>query len=86
VGDRDATYDFVVGVNLFGLFRSIKDLRSEARRQGSAADLVITRRWRGWWHRPYSAVYAAVRPGPSRSRSRCAPSWDGGPVGSGSPC
>jgi len=59
----DATYDFVVGVNLLGLFRSIKTFVPKLVEQGSAADLVITASMAGMVASPYSAVYAASKAG-----------------------
>jgi NAD(P)-dependent dehydrogenase (short-subunit alcohol dehydrogenase family) len=58
-----ATYDFVVGVNLLGLFHSIKTFVPKLIAQGSAADLVITASMAGMVASPYSAVYAASKAG-----------------------
>jgi len=59
----DATYDFVVGVNLLGLFHSIKTFVPLLLHQGTAADLVITASMAGMVTSPYSAVYAASKAG-----------------------
>lgn len=59
----DATYDFVVGVNLLGLFHSMKTFVPKLVAQGSAADLVITASMAGMVASPYSAVYAASKAG-----------------------
>ena len=59
----DATHDFVVGVNLLGLFHSIKTFVPKLVAQGSAADLVITASMAGMVTSPYSAVYAASKAG-----------------------
>jgi NAD(P)-dependent dehydrogenase (short-subunit alcohol dehydrogenase family) len=59
----DTTYDFVVGVNLLGLFHSIKTFVPKLVAQGSAADLVITASMAGMVASPYSAVYAASKAG-----------------------
>lgn len=59
----DATYDFVVGVNLRGLFHSIKTFVPKLVAQGSAADLVITASMAGMVASPYSGVYAASKAG-----------------------
>jgi NAD(P)-dependent dehydrogenase (short-subunit alcohol dehydrogenase family) len=59
----DATYDFVVGVNLLGLFHSIKTFVPRLVAHGSAADLVITASMAGMVASPYSAVYAASKAG-----------------------
>jgi NAD(P)-dependent dehydrogenase (short-subunit alcohol dehydrogenase family) len=57
------TYDFVVGVNLLGLFHSIKTFVPKLVAQGSAADLVITASMAGMVASPYSGVYAASKAG-----------------------
>ena len=59
----DATYDFVVGVNLRGLFTSIKAFVPRLVEQGSAADLVITASMAGMVASPFSGVYAASKAG-----------------------
>ncbi|WP_319448176.1 MULTISPECIES: SDR family NAD(P)-dependent oxidoreductase [unclassified Mycobacterium] len=59
----DATYDFVVGVNLLGLFHSIKTFVPRLVAQGHAADVVITASMAGMVASPYSAVYAASKAG-----------------------
>jgi NAD(P)-dependent dehydrogenase (short-subunit alcohol dehydrogenase family) len=59
----DATYDFVVGVNLLGLFHSIKTFVPLLLDQGTAADLVITASMAGMVASPYSGVYAASKAG-----------------------
>ena len=59
----EATYDFVVGVNLRGLFHSIKTFVPLLVAQGGAADLVITASMAGMVASPYSAVYAASKAG-----------------------
>jgi NAD(P)-dependent dehydrogenase (short-subunit alcohol dehydrogenase family) len=59
----DTTYDFVVGVNLLGLFHSIKTFVPLLLHQGTAADLVITASMAGMVTSPYSGVYAASKAG-----------------------
>ncbi len=59
----DATYNFVVGVNLRGLFHGIKAFVPRLVEQGSAADLVITASMAGMVASPYSGVYAASKAG-----------------------
>jgi NAD(P)-dependent dehydrogenase (short-subunit alcohol dehydrogenase family) len=59
----EATYDFVVGVNLLGLFHSIKTFVPKLVAQGSVADLVITASMAGMVASPYSGVYAASKAG-----------------------
>jgi NAD(P)-dependent dehydrogenase (short-subunit alcohol dehydrogenase family) len=59
----EATYDFVVGVNLLGLFHSIKTFVPRLIAQGGAADLVITASMAGMVTSPYSGVYAASKAG-----------------------
>lgn len=59
----DGTYDFVVGVNLLGLFHSIKTFVPRLVHQGTVADLVITASMAGMVTSPYSGVYAASKAG-----------------------
>jgi NADP-dependent 3-hydroxy acid dehydrogenase YdfG len=55
------TYDFVVGVNLLGLFHSVTTFMPQLVAQGSPADLVITASMAGMVASPYSGVYAASK-------------------------
>lgn len=57
----DGTYDFVVGVNLRGLFHSIKSFVPKLIQQGGPSDLVITASMAGMVASPYSGVYAASK-------------------------
>lgn len=57
----DDTYNFVIGVNLHGLFRSIKTFVPILLKQGVAADLVITASMGGMVATPYSGAYAASK-------------------------
>lgn len=57
------TYDFVVGVNLRGLFHSIQTFVPVLIEQGVAADLIITASMAGMVASPYSGVYAASKAG-----------------------
>ena len=59
----EETYDFVVGVNLLGLFHSVKTFVPLLVAQGDSADLVITASMAGMVASPYSAVYAASKAG-----------------------
>jgi NAD(P)-dependent dehydrogenase (short-subunit alcohol dehydrogenase family) len=59
----DGTYDFVFGVNLGGLFHSIKTFVPLLLHQGTGADLVITASMAGMVTSPYSGVYAASKAG-----------------------
>lgn len=59
----DSTYDFVVGVNLLGLFHSVRTFVPKLVSQGSPADVVITASMAGMVASPYSAVYAASKAG-----------------------
>lgn len=56
----DTTFDFVVGVNLQGLFHSIKAFVPTLVEQGEG-DLVITASMAGMVASPYSGVYAASK-------------------------
>ena len=58
-----STFDFVVGVNLLGLFHSIKTFVPTLVAQGGAADIVITASMAGMVASAYSAVYAASKAG-----------------------
>lgn len=57
----DSTYDFVVGVNLRGLFNSVKSFVPKLIGQGESADLVITASMAGMVASPFSGVYAASK-------------------------
>ena len=57
----DATYDFVLDVNLRGLFQSIKTFVPILIRQGEPADLVITASMGGMVATPYGGAYAASK-------------------------
>lgn len=57
----DATYEFVLGVNLRGLFHSIKTFVPILVEQGVGADLVITASMGGMVATPYSGAYAASK-------------------------
>ncbi|HET6733515.1 SDR family NAD(P)-dependent oxidoreductase [Mycobacterium sp.] len=59
----EATYDFVIGVNLRGLFHSIKTFVPVLVEQGEAADLVITASMAGMVASPFSGAYAASKAG-----------------------
>lgn len=59
----EATYDFVVGVNLGGLFHSVKTFVPVLVEQARAAELVITASMAGMVASPYSGVYAASKAG-----------------------
>lgn len=56
-------YDFVVGVNLQGLFHSIRTFVPRLIDQGTAADVVITASMAGMVASPYSGAYAASKAG-----------------------
>ena len=57
------TYDFVVGVNLLGLFHSVAAFVPRLIAQRRPADLVITASMAGMVASPYSGVYAASKAG-----------------------
>ena len=57
----DTTYEFVLGVNLRGLFHSIKTFVPILVEQGAAADLVITASMGGMVATPYGGAYAASK-------------------------
>ena len=57
----DDIYEFVVGVNLHGLFRSIKTFVPILVNQGVAADLVITASMGGMVATAYGGAYAASK-------------------------
>src|SRR5271168_1572373 len=57
----DSTYEFVLGVNLRGLFHSIKTFVPILVEQGVGADLVITASMGGMVATPYGGAYAASK-------------------------
>ncbi|GAC1401241.1 MAG: hypothetical protein NVSMB60_15950 [Mycobacterium sp.] len=57
----DDTYEFVIGVNLTGLFTSIKTFVPVLVKQGLDADLVITASMGGMVATPYGGAYAASK-------------------------
>ncbi len=58
-----STFDFLVGVNLRGLFHSVKTFVPALIAQGKPADIVITASMAGMVASPYSGAYAASKSG-----------------------
>jgi NAD(P)-dependent dehydrogenase (short-subunit alcohol dehydrogenase family) len=58
-----STFDFVIGVNLQGLFHSIRTFVPLLIEQDVAADLIITASMAGMVTSPYSGAYAASKAG-----------------------
>jgi short-subunit dehydrogenase len=57
------TFDFLLGVNLRGLFHSIKAFVPTLIAQGTSADIVITASMAGMVASPYSGAYSASKAG-----------------------
>jgi NAD(P)-dependent dehydrogenase (short-subunit alcohol dehydrogenase family) len=58
-----STLDFLLGVNLRGLFHSVKTFVPALIAQGTPADIVITASMAGMVASPYSGAYAASKSG-----------------------
>jgi NAD(P)-dependent dehydrogenase (short-subunit alcohol dehydrogenase family) len=58
-----STFDFLLGVNLRGLFHSVKTFVPALIAQGTPADIVITASMAGMVASPYSGAYAASKSG-----------------------